>query len=214
MGAWLVSAMALVVLKRKRGGRLPSGAIALKNPMPLSKSKPPGTGWSRAGIVIGMGVNSFLTFFIFSVYILDLWNVVAPYIAVELPTVINWIGVLAIWGNYVWGTAVTYYNVNYVPANRSMEGKRALFKSEQKTYVLATGGPYRWVRHPMYVSKILFGLFLFLTTGVWLTVFTIVAVIALPAQAKGEEEALHRMFGVIYDDYAAGTGRFFPRRRH
>jgi len=66
----------------------------------------------------------------------------------------------------------------------------------------------------MYVSKVLLGLFIFLATGIWLTVFTLIAVVSLPAQARGEEKMLHDMFGKVFDDYAAKTGRFLPKIRN
>jgi protein-S-isoprenylcysteine O-methyltransferase Ste14 len=214
LGAWLVSAAALGVLKRLRGNELPNGAITASKIAANSRVKAPGTRWSRMGVATGMGVNSILTFLIFFLLIFDLWNVVTPFIAFDLPIIVNWIGMVGIWWADLWAVAVMYYNVNYVPATRIMEGQRALLGSRRRRYVLATGGPYKWVRHPMYVSKILLGLFIFLATGIWLTIFALIAVVSLPAQARGEEEMLHSLFGRKFDDYAARTGRFLPRISH
>ncbi|MHA2433947.1 MAG: methyltransferase family protein [Candidatus Thorarchaeota archaeon] len=210
-GAWLASAIVSFALKNWRGSRLPAGAIPTSRFPPDTKDQLPGTPWSRAGVAIGMGVNSFLTIVVFFVIISDLWDMIAPLIAFDLPLSVNWIGILGIWGTYAWAVAVMYYNVNYIPATRPMQGNHALYGSNQQEYVLATEGPYKWVRHPMYVSKMIFGLFLFLATGIWLTFLTLIAVVSLPTQARGEEEMLHDLFGDVYDDYAARTGRFFPK---
>ena len=99
------------------------------------------------------------------------------------------------------GVGVYYYNVNYTP----------LYKPMPKTYVLATGGPYRLVRHPMYVSYLGETLFIFLTTGIWLIAVTAIGWVSLPRQVREEEEELSVLFGEAYSQYAAATGRLFPR---
>lgn len=213
LGAWLASAVVYGLLKRRLGTRLPSGAVAISSPQADIGDRLPGTQWSRSGIIVGMGVNSFLTIFVLFLTIFDLWSKVAPLIAVDLPALINWIGIAGIWVTDAWSVAVTYYNVNYVPANRPMREGSALLGSGHDSYILATGGPYRWIRHPMYVGKILFGLFLFLATGIWLTVFSLIAVASLPAQTRGEDKLLHDLFGPTFDDYVARTGRFLPKIR-
>ncbi|MFW9800207.1 MAG: methyltransferase family protein [Candidatus Thorarchaeota archaeon] len=211
LGAWLLTAIISLILKRWRRSKLPAGTIAIDRFPPGIKDQLPGTHWSRLGVAAGLGVNSFLTILVFCVTIFDFWETTAMLIAFDLPLLVNWVGILGIWITYTWAIAVMYFNVNYIPATRPMQGKHALYRSDHEEYVLATGGPYRWVRHPMYVSKVFFGLFLFLATGIWLTVLTLVAVAFLPAQARGEEEMLHDLFGDVYDDYVARTGRFFPK---
>jgi hypothetical protein len=214
LGAWLASAAAYGVLKKWRRTRLPRGAVAVSRPQPDFGYRLPGTRYSRFGIVVGTGVNSFLTVLVLFLCVFDLWDAVSPFIAVDLPPSMNWIGIAGIWVTDMWGVAVMYYDVNYVPANRPMREASALLGSGQKDYVLGTGGPYRWIRHPMYGSKIDLGLFLFLATGIWLTVFTLIAVLSLPAQARGEEDLLRGLFGESFDNYASRTGRFLPRIRN
>lgn len=206
-----MSAIISAILKRRSRERLPAGAIPADTFPPDFKDQLPGSAWSRLGVTVGMGMNSFLTLLIFFVIIFDLWEITATLIAFNLTLPVNWVGILGIWITYAWAVAVMYYNVNYIPVTRPMQGERALYTSDREEYALATGGPYRWVRHPMYVSKMFFGLFLFLATGIWLTVITLVAAASLPAQVRGEEEMLHELFGDVYDDYAARTGRFFPK---
>jgi len=122
LGAWLVSAAALSVLKRLRGKKLPSGAIPASKIPARSRAKAPGTRWSRIGVVTGMGVNSFLTLLVFFLLIFDLWNVAAPFIAFDLPTIINWVGMIGIWWADLWAIAVMYYNVNYIPCQFQPRG--------------------------------------------------------------------------------------------
>lgn len=78
---------------------------------------------------------------------------------------------------------------------------------------LVTDGLYRYVRHPMYSAFWLWGLAQLFLLPNW---------IAGPAGAVGvailyvyrvpkEEAMMRQTFGSAYDDYAARTGRVFPR---
>ena len=80
---------------------------------------------------------------------------------------------------------------------------------------LVTRGPYKYVRHPIYaviLSTEWLGAFL-----VFRSVFVGVACAISYALAhqwiRYEEGLLQREFGKIWDEYAAQTGRFFPRCR-
>jgi protein-S-isoprenylcysteine O-methyltransferase Ste14 len=76
---------------------------------------------------------------------------------------------------------------------------------------LATGGPFRLVRHPIYAGLDL----LALGSALWVpTVLTILAVPAMALggelRARGEEPLLERAFGDSYRDYRRRTKRFIP----
>lgn len=78
---------------------------------------------------------------------------------------------------------------------------------------LATGGPYRYVRHPLYTTGTLMYLGLALalqSLGLLLIVAGIV--IWLPGRARREEAHLVASYGDDYRRYMAATGRFLPRR--
>lgn len=77
---------------------------------------------------------------------------------------------------------------------------------------LVTNGPYRWVRHPFYVTAALLMASVTLLTANWLIGISSVAVLALLAiRTPKEEEMLIDRFGQEYRDYMARTGQFFPR---
>ena len=78
---------------------------------------------------------------------------------------------------------------------------------------LVMWGPYRYVRHPSYLSYFLmfFGLFF-----IWPNLFTLFPLLAIPGYCRvssEEEKLLVQRFGDEYSDYQKRTGRFLPKRR-
>jgi protein-S-isoprenylcysteine O-methyltransferase Ste14 len=77
---------------------------------------------------------------------------------------------------------------------------------------LVTHGPYRWVRHPFYVTAaLLMGSVTLLTANwlIWVSSLLVLGFLAI--RTPKEEQMLTDRFGQQYKDYVAKTGRFFPR---
>jgi len=77
---------------------------------------------------------------------------------------------------------------------------------------LVTGGPYRYIRHPLYT----FGGFMFMGIGLalanwWILLWLGIAMVALVQRTDVEEARLLEQFGDEYRAYMKRTGRFFPR---
>jgi protein-S-isoprenylcysteine O-methyltransferase Ste14 len=80
---------------------------------------------------------------------------------------------------------------------------------------LITGGPYRWIRHPLYTALLLMsaGVALLLLNALLVTLFFVACGIAR-RRAVLEEALLgsEKGFGASYRTYMEQTGRFLPRR--
>lgn len=82
----------------------------------------------------------------------------------------------------------------------------------RREHALITTGPYRWVRHPLYLATCLAVITDSLMAANWFLASTGVAVFALLMIRTGrEEEELVKRFGDDYRRYMDSTSRFFPR---
>lgn len=120
----------------------------------------------------------------------------------ELPTWTRWLGAtgatvalpLATWVYASIGT-------NISPSHATRAGHQ-----------LVTHGPYRWVRHPLYSTGLLFCVSLVLLTALWtLGVGMLIPLAVLLWRTPQEEARLVQRFGEEYQAYMRRTGRFFPR---
>jgi protein-S-isoprenylcysteine O-methyltransferase Ste14 len=120
-----------------------------------------------------------------------------------LPEVVGWLG---------YGVALT--GVGLLAWAQDTLGKQfSPWLELRGDHALVTAGPYRWVRHPIYSA----GLLLVLGSGL---ISGNLVVLALPAtglivllavRLPDEEAMLAEHFGQAYRDWAALTGRLFPR---
>ncbi len=192
----------LRILKYIRKEKLPKGSILIEKIESDEALQSPGKRWSQIGVSLPLTLNMILEFIVIFLCIFDLWNAMSQIIAINFPAWVNWFGMIGLYSCIPLDLANFYYNVNFTRLYKQIEGK----------YVLATGGPYRYVRHPMYVGGVLEVMMFFITTGIYIILFYLIfLLLALPYQAKGEEKLLKAIFGDLYDEYISKTGRFFPK---
>jgi protein-S-isoprenylcysteine O-methyltransferase Ste14 len=203
IGAYLLATTVLLLGRHRRGKRLPPGSIPIKG-LPLrEESPPPTTRLSRVTVSIGLEFGALCGILAIGLSLFNYWSAVPSCFLLDLPPWLNWAGLAGFWLICLWGDLVMLYNANYTPITRGIKGK----------YVLATGGPYRFVRHPMYLAKVLQTIFVFLTTGIWFSLLGAVFWVGLPGQAAREEELMLKTFGKEYERYCKVTGRFLPKLR-
>jgi len=121
--------------------------------------------------------------------------------AIQFPILVNYIGIAVLWFCGSLKASVLVYNINFTPCILPMK----------KGYTLATGGPYRCVRHPKYLHDILAALSLFMMTGIQELAIGLLCCFAFIFQAYSEEKALRKIFGKAWKDYASQTGMFIPK---
>lgn len=82
-----------------------------------------------------------------------------------------------------------------------------------KNEVLATHGPYAFVRHPLYVGNLLICLGFCLASGVWWSVPYAILTLLLfyPDAIRYEDQKLRRLFPGEWDRWAAETRALIPR---
>ncbi|MFX0083180.1 MAG: methyltransferase family protein [Candidatus Hodarchaeota archaeon] len=198
-GIWTIKFILPPIVKKIRGNKLPKGSIIVRKNAPINNKRLPGRRWSQ--IAVGFGIlfsYIILIDFIFH-SIFGHWDFIS---IINQPIWVNWIGIIGMWLLGIWVSLIFIYNINYTFCTSQMK---------EKEYVLATGGPYKYIRHPAYIAGVFENFFIFLAIGTWMIFFGLIGFLALPYQARGEEKMLQEMFGEIYDDYVAKTGRFFPK---
>jgi protein-S-isoprenylcysteine O-methyltransferase Ste14 len=77
---------------------------------------------------------------------------------------------------------------------------------------LGAGGPYRWLRHPIYAGMVLTYVGIALALGTWLGgAVTLGSMLAVSVyRIRVEEQLLIEAYGSAYQDYMKGTWRLFP----
>jgi protein-S-isoprenylcysteine O-methyltransferase Ste14 len=122
--------------------------------------------------------------------------------SIPLPVLLRWTGVVT--GALC--SLLMYWTLSSLGKNLT---DTVVTRAEAK---LVTHGPYRWVRHPFYVTAALLMASVTVLTANWLIGVSSVAILAfLAVRTPKEEQMLIERFGQQYRDYMARTGRFFPR---
>ncbi len=97
---------------------------------------------------------------------------------------------------------------------RSLRGNLTDTVVTRRDHFLVTTGPYRFVRHPFYLSFAIVVLAISLVTANWFILLTGAIPFAfIVARTRIEEEKLVERFGDDYRDYMRRVGRFVPRLR-
>lgn len=139
-------------------------------------------------------------------FIATLAYVISPstveWASVPLPVWFRWVGIVT----GILCSLLMYWTLNSLGKNLT---DTVVTRAEA---TLVTQGPYRWVRHPFYVTTALLMASVTVLAANWLIGAASVLVLGLLAvRTPKEERMLIEKFGQQYRDYMATTGRFFPR---
>lgn len=122
--------------------------------------------------------------------------------SLPLPSWLRWLG--ALFG------ALSWVMLNWTLSNLGKNLTDTVVTRTDAT--LVTTGPYRWIRHPFYVTASLMVIAVTLLAANWFIGLSgLLAVILLVVRTPKEEQKLIEKFGDRYRAYIATTGRFFPK---
>ena len=121
---------------------------------------------------------------------------------IGLPEAIRWLGVgvgiLCVFGIY-WLFSNIGNNISPTSATR-------------KQHQPVTSGPYRWVRHPLYIVGASMFISFGMTADNWfIAMLGALTFIVMAIRTPKEESNLIEKFGDEYREYMKRTGRFFPK---
>lgn len=166
---------------------------------------------ASSGERISRREEGYLFAFILRLAGIALWAAVADYLffphharisQIQLPTWLRWFGAFAGAGS----AGLMYWTLSSLGKNLT----DTVMIRERAT--LVTNGPYRWVRHPFYVTAaILMAAVSLLTASKWIAAASVVVLALLAIRTPKEEAMLVHRFGQSYRDYMKRTGRYFPR---
>ncbi len=121
---------------------------------------------------------------------------------IPAPSLLRWLAAIAA----IASTALFYWTLSSLGKNLTDT------VVTRQNAVLVTHGPYRWVRHPFYLSAALMMACVTVLTANWLIGITSLLVLTLLAiRTPKEEEMLIQRFGDDYRRYIETTGKFIPR---
>jgi len=143
------------------------------------------------GLMVWLGVFAFL--------INPAW---IAWSRLDLPEWARWVGV----GMGAAGDALAYWVFSSLGNNVSPT------VITRKEHSLVTSGPYRWVRHPLYMMGLIGYLgFALLSESWFIALMAVITFVILSLRLPKEEARLIERFGSEYREYMRRTGRFLPK---
>lgn len=146
-----------------------------------------------AGLVLWLSTFAFL-----------LYPPAITWATIPVPAWVRWIGIVI----GVLCSALMYWTLSSLGRNLT---DTVVVRSNA---TLTTHGPYRWVRHPFYLTVgSVMGAVTLLTANWMIGLGSLLVLMLLAVRTPKEERMLVERFGDQYRNYMQSTGRFFPRIR-
>ncbi len=100
----------------------------------------------------------------------------------------------------------------FAASSRAMGSNWAIVASTRSDHELVTGGPFAYIRNPIYVALFLFMIAMAVAYGHYagLIVGVPLYIVGTVMRVSIEEKLLRKQFGAAYDAYVARVRRFIP----
>lgn len=122
--------------------------------------------------------------------------------SIPIPSLLRWFAVIAA----IASTALFYWTLSSLGKNLTDT------VVTRQNAVLVTHGPYRWVRHPFYLSAaLMMASVTVLTVNLLIGISSLLVLTLLAVRTPKEEQMLIQRFGDDYRRYIETTGKFIPR---
>ncbi len=130
---------------------------------------------------------------------------------IPLPLKLGWRGVLLVAGSAVYfsGLALYLWGMHTLRLNFNVSSGFGVRLTD--THQLITQGPFRYVRHPMYLGVILVGWGGLPLYRTWSMLFFAVIMLGLVRRANMEDRTLAQKYGDDWGDYAKRVPGWIPR---
>ena len=119
-----------------------------------------------------------------------------------LPSFVRWLGILV--------DVIVILTMVWVGIHLGKQVSGTL--EIKKGHELVTSGPYKYIRHPMYLVYLVFNLgLLIVCLNLIAIVIIIIGILVLIPRMRSEEQMMIEQFGEPYREYMKRTGRLFPK---
>ena len=107
LGNWLLFGVIYIIVKKKRGNKIPVGSLLSENASGMSSSNLTRQQKRARGMVLlGMGIGELILVLCVVAAIFNIWDNIAFYLAIELPELYKILGIMLFWTHSLWGVWV------------------------------------------------------------------------------------------------------------
>jgi protein-S-isoprenylcysteine O-methyltransferase Ste14 len=149
--------------------------------------------------------------------IMLIWLTIATGLLPLIYSVTNWFGIadysLPLWVGWIGILILVCSLVIFWRAHVDLKSNWSSSLELYENHELVTIGIYKYIRHPMYLSQLVWGIAQILLIQNWIAGLSTI-IFFFPfylLRIRTEEKMMYERFGKQYQEYERNTGRLFPK---